>query len=117
VPVLHLARRDFLSTFIGGIASTAAVRTWPFRVYSFPTDIVIASSLPAGFVSLALVQEAFRIKHPLYGDFNGTFGERPFPRQRLLPWQEGYVSRRAWVDELPDVAPPKDWKPIVYRGD
>jgi hypothetical protein len=33
-------RRGFLATLIGGIAATAAVRTWPFRVYSFPTDIV-----------------------------------------------------------------------------
>jgi hypothetical protein len=33
-------RRGFLTTLIGGIAGTAAVRTWPFRVYSFPADIV-----------------------------------------------------------------------------
>jgi hypothetical protein len=25
---------------IGGVAATAAVRTWPFRVYSFPSEIV-----------------------------------------------------------------------------
>lgn len=34
-------RRNFL-TLIGGVSAAAAVRTWPFRVYSFPTDIVIA---------------------------------------------------------------------------
>ena len=32
-------RRNFLGSLIGGIAAGAAVRTWPFRVYSFPTDI------------------------------------------------------------------------------
>jgi len=30
-------RRNFI---IGGIATSAAVRTWPFRVYSFPSQII-----------------------------------------------------------------------------
>jgi len=30
-------RRNFLRTLIGGVAAGAAVRTWPFRVYSFPS--------------------------------------------------------------------------------
>lgn len=29
---------------VGGVAASAAVRTWPFRVYSFPTDIKLASA-------------------------------------------------------------------------
>lgn len=33
-------RRKFLSTLIGGVAATAAVRTFPFRVFSFPEEIV-----------------------------------------------------------------------------
>ena len=32
-----MKRRDFL---IGGIAASAAVRAWPFRVYSFPSQII-----------------------------------------------------------------------------
>jgi len=32
-------RRSFLSTLIGGVAATAAVRTFPFRVFSFPKNI------------------------------------------------------------------------------
>src|ERR1700688_3456399 len=36
-------RRYFLRTLIGGVAATAAVRTWPFRVYSFPTSPVLAN--------------------------------------------------------------------------
>lgn len=32
-------RRSFLNTFIGGIVGSAAIRTWPFRVYSFPSNI------------------------------------------------------------------------------
>ena len=33
-------RRQFLGTLIGSLAAAAAVRTFPFRVYSFPTEIV-----------------------------------------------------------------------------
>lgn len=32
-------RRNFMRSMIGGVAATVAVRTWPFRVYSFPTTI------------------------------------------------------------------------------
>lgn len=32
-------RRNFLSTLIGGLAATAAVRSFPFRVFSFPKEI------------------------------------------------------------------------------
>lgn len=31
-------RRNFLHTLIGGVSASAAVRTWPFRVYSFPSQ-------------------------------------------------------------------------------
>ena len=34
-------RRGFISTLFGGVAATAAVRTWPFRVLSFPKEIVV----------------------------------------------------------------------------
>jgi hypothetical protein len=35
-----ISRRAFIGSLIGGIAATAAARTWPFRVYSFPTQVV-----------------------------------------------------------------------------
>lgn len=34
-------RRNFLRTLVGGVAGAAAARAWPFRVYSFPSKIVI----------------------------------------------------------------------------
>jgi len=34
-------RRNFLRAMVGGVATAAAVRTWPFRVYSFPATSVI----------------------------------------------------------------------------
>jgi hypothetical protein len=30
-------RKDFLGMIVGGVATMAAVRAWPFRVYSFPS--------------------------------------------------------------------------------
>jgi hypothetical protein len=33
-------RREFFSTMIGGVAAASAVRTWPFRVFSFPSEII-----------------------------------------------------------------------------
>lgn len=38
-------RRLFFNRMIGGLAATAAVRTWPFRVYSFPAEIVIPETI------------------------------------------------------------------------
>jgi hypothetical protein len=34
-------RRAFLGSLFGGVAASAAVRTWPFRVFSFPSEIVV----------------------------------------------------------------------------
>lgn len=34
-------RRHFLSLVVGGVAVQAAVRTWPFRVYSFSNEILM----------------------------------------------------------------------------
>ena len=37
----NMNRRSFLGTLVGGVATAAAVRTWPFRVYSFPSAITM----------------------------------------------------------------------------
>lgn len=34
-------RRKFFGTLIGGVAAGAAVRTWPFRVFSFPSEVEV----------------------------------------------------------------------------
>lgn len=34
-------RRKFLGSLIGGVAAGAAVRSWPFKVFSFPEKVVI----------------------------------------------------------------------------
>ena len=57
-------RRGFLTSLIGGVSATAAVRTWPFRVYSFPTDIAVARDLEAEF--WAMFSEAMKRPHRPY---------------------------------------------------
>lgn len=44
-----MKRRDFLGVMVGGIAAAAAVRTWPFRVFSFPSEVVPGAWEPGGF--------------------------------------------------------------------
>lgn len=44
-------RRNFLRSMIGGLAATAAVRTWPFRVYSFPNEIITGHQISVAFVN------------------------------------------------------------------
>jgi hypothetical protein len=40
-----MERRSFLRSLIGGVAAAAAVRTFPFRIYSFPGEIAIPKLL------------------------------------------------------------------------
>ncbi len=41
-----MSRRSFLRSMVGGVAAAAAVRTFPFRVFSFPKEITIVPALP-----------------------------------------------------------------------
>lgn len=41
----EMDRRNFLRTLIGGVAAGAAVRTFPFRVYSFPSRLTIPTEI------------------------------------------------------------------------
>lgn len=57
-------RRNFLRSLVGGVAATAAVRTWPFRIYSFPSQVVTPSVVPNYLwktysVDVVLPDEAF----------------------------------------------------------
>jgi hypothetical protein len=43
-------RRNFIEILVGGLAASAAVRMWPFRVYSFPSKIELRTHFgPNGF--------------------------------------------------------------------
>lgn len=38
-------RRAFLGSLIGGVVAASAVRTFPFRVFSFPSEIITGNRL------------------------------------------------------------------------
>jgi hypothetical protein len=41
-----MERRNFLRMMVGGVAAAAAVRTFPFRVFSFPKEIELIEYPP-----------------------------------------------------------------------
>ena len=65
-------RRGFLGTLVGGVIASAAVRTWPFRVFSFPTEIVVANTFYDGPV-FALQVETVRKEIPTIYESECTF--------------------------------------------
>jgi hypothetical protein len=60
-------RRGFLGKLIGGVAATAAARTWPFRVYSFPAEPTLFDvPLPDVFFQDTPWTHSFRIAGNFY---------------------------------------------------
>lgn len=43
-------RRSFFKSMVGGIATAAAVRAFPFRVFSFPSEVKIAPPVSISFI-------------------------------------------------------------------
>lgn len=41
-------RRAFFKSMVGGLAATAAVRSWPFRVFSFPSELKLYGGARGG---------------------------------------------------------------------
>lgn len=58
-------RRAFLSSLIGGVAASAAVRTFPFRVYSFASEIVVVNTPGMAFFAAELEKLAWQPHIPL----------------------------------------------------
>lgn len=100
-------RRGFLQSLIGGVAVTAAVQTWPFRVYSFASEIKIAT--PKESVDFL---KAHRIQYQ--GDkLISVINLQPKPAQQIVlpsaagaldrpiafPWRSGQQSELDWLRE------------------
>jgi hypothetical protein len=91
-------RRSFLKSLIGGVAAAAAVRTFPFRIYSFPS--MPETGLRARFIArheTRLVGERLR----LYGGARGR-------------------GKRIWVyrtmeEVIRDFGPSNLWPNILSR--
>ena len=69
-------RRSFLRSMIGGLAGAAAVRTFPFRVFSFPKQIQVADS-----GSMSEIQQQLRLSLELLQD--SSFEMESFLRKKF----------------------------------
>lgn len=50
-------RRNFLRGLVGGVAATAAVRAFPFRVYSFSAEVVVPTLDQIAAITLAELRD------------------------------------------------------------
>ena len=68
-------RRSFFHSMVGGVAAAAAVRTWPFRVYSFPSELRFLSNdeLKRIYVERALTSLLAEARGQYYGLPSGWY--------------------------------------------
>jgi hypothetical protein len=82
-------RRKFIGLTIGGIAVSAAVRTWPFRVYSFPSAV-------------KLVNSGVNYGHPMRRSYDALVDRRLIPPEQQA-WLED-LRRIAWNCQQPHLS-------------
>lgn len=70
-------RRGFLNSLVGGVAASVAMRTWPFRVFSFPTEI----KRGLGITSVRFVRAFDPIQKTMYSRLDTLYG---FGADRLI---------------------------------
>ena len=72
---------------IGGVATAAAVRTWPFRVYSFPTELRFLSidEIKRIYVERALTSLLAEARGQYYGLPSGWYQLSEESRQVIRP--------------------------------
>jgi len=75
-----MRRRNFL---IGGIASSAAVRAWPFRVYSFPSQVITIDYAAEKEKYIRLARAYIDEQVAKYWPIEPLFLHGPFFDQRL----------------------------------
>jgi hypothetical protein len=106
-------RRSFLGIMVGGLATAAAVRTFPFRVFSFPKEIkpLNVPRLPKEVAEL-LKQQLEAVKR--FGpNFEGEWWMHPKQLAALKELGFGYphiqirkVGNGPWPYSSPDLYPP-----------
>jgi hypothetical protein len=63
-----MKRRDFISKLVGGVATAAAVRSWPFRVFSFPSQVAPSPDyMKLRDISLLDLEPVVRPLYDVYG--------------------------------------------------
>ncbi|MGB7147515.1 MAG: hypothetical protein WBD45_00060 [Terriglobales bacterium] len=70
-------RRNFLGLMVGGVAAAAAVRTFPFRVFSFPKQVELYGTSMAADVSSLINLTLERVSDQINDDFIHLRSEGP----------------------------------------
>lgn len=101
-------RRSFFKLSVGGIATAAAVsREWPFKVFSFPKDVVIAKTADVDraarrildpIVSMALDgSNAYffsgLVRRPTREEFEEYMGMKDSAIAKFGGYQQGFMVR------------------------
>lgn len=88
-------RRGFLGKLIGGVAAAAAVRTWPFRVYSFPAEVVPAfNPIDTSFYQLYttyFIQNLPTMKGLIVSEYPGRLSAGRFKDSGFVPATQVFV--------------------------
>ena len=100
-----ISRRGFLGALIGGVASAAAVRTFPFRVFSFPTVVAEPTFDLISSTTLADLREDI-----LYDNF---FVDTPW-MSRLRSYAELEASRPNGQTRITNIEVPTDEEIEAY---
>jgi hypothetical protein len=87
-------RRGFLRLAIGGVAASAAVRTFPFRVYSFPKEIIAPKAADIEWLNMEPDPEPFWVYRVVFVDGHGFVrtGERYKSLYDSMGTRHPYVS-------------------------
>jgi hypothetical protein len=108
-------RRKFLSTLIGGVVASAAVRTLPFRVYSFPSELAQPPQINGQvFVRLNELTRWYQEE---------TAMERAIARELYKAHNKfafhilAEMSKDLWVAPFPKGAKELAQAGYIYRGD
>jgi hypothetical protein len=103
-------RRKFLTSLVGGVVAGAAVRTFPFRVFSFPKEIdthpaiygligypkIVAAQLEAISSRLSVCEDVTFYERITMTDIypiSGRMFRMPLPKGMLLPSADGGILR------------------------
>jgi hypothetical protein len=99
-------RRSFLRSMFGGVAAAAAVRTFPFRVFSFPKEIVVPAQRLDNLTLELLQDSAFDIEAFLRVELSRRMA-RELIRRLDLDLIQGQPALRVPVGVLSDLSDPR----------
>ena len=117
-------RRNFFRSMVGGVAAAAAVRTWPFRVYSFPTEVKTFWWKPEDIIGQSIYRTTAASANYFHvGDILYLHPDQVAVAKEIMGWDgEGkkHQFRVTEVEEttltLKSIPPNSTWQGLVRRS-